>query len=147
MRERLVENILAHSKGKNWEIAKWERRVYEIYYSKVAMECLCWQKNIKNICVIQHKQTEKLCIIWNECIHHFLNKDYDYLFKDIKKLLKDGKQAVSEKTLNYIQSHGIADKGTCWMYGLYRRRRLEFSHPQMRIRTNVNKAFLNACYK
>jgi|GEM_PF-2412369 len=41
MRERLVENILAHSKGKNWEIAKWERRVYEIYYSKVAMECLC----------------------------------------------------------------------------------------------------------
>ena len=147
MRERLVENILAHSKGKNWEIAKWERRVYEIYYSKVAMGCLCWQKNIKNICVIQHKQTEKLCIIWNECIHHFLNKDYDYLFKDIKKLLKDGKQAVSEKTLNYIQSHGIADKGTCWMYGLYRRRRLEFSHPQMQIRTNVNRAFLNACYK
>lgn len=147
MRERLVENILAHSKGKNWEIAKWERRVYEIYYSKVAMECLCWQKNIKNICVIQHKQTEKLCIIWNECIHHFLNKDYDYLFKDIKKLLKDGKQAVSEKTLNYIQSHGIADKGTCWMYGLYRRRKLEFSHPQMQIRTNVNSAFLNACYK
>lgn len=147
MRERLVENILAHSKGQNWGIAKWEWRVYEIYYSKDPMKCLCGQKNIKNICVIQHKQTEKLCIIWNECIHHFLNKDYDYLFKDIKKLLKDEKQSVSEKTLSYMKIHEIADQGTCWMYGLYRRRRLELSHPQMQLRINVNRAFLNACYK
>lgn len=148
MRKKLEEEILKHSKAKNIEEAKTEWRVLEIRYNEKPLECLCWQKNIKNIWLIRNKETGEEFILWENCIDYFLNQDYSFFFNDIKKIAKDITKAVSTDTLHYcMEKWFIYSNDICFYETFSKCRKIENLPYQLEVRKQINREILAKCYR
>ncbi len=147
MKQKLEQEILKRSKSKKIEEARDEWNVIGLYYKDEPHKCLCWQTNIKNLCLIRNKITWEECLIWNDCIEHFLNEDFSFLFNDIKKIARDITKAVSDTTLDYcIERWFIYSNNTSFYKTFSKCRNLKWLETQIEYRKQINREILRECY-
>lgn len=82
--ERLEQEIISRSSSKKVKEAFLEWELIFVYQG--LSNCLCGQKHIKNICLIENKLTNITVIVGSSCVEKFFGLPTEALFKDLKKL-------------------------------------------------------------
>lgn len=113
---RLSKEIIALSKSKNWEQAKREWELVEVFEEDVPGTCLCGHFPIIENCIISNRETNNNATVGNCCVKKFLNLPSDDIFKSIKKVRKDETASMSGSTIDFANEKGWI---TDWEYNFY----------------------------
>lgn len=116
--ERLEQEILSRSYSSSIKEAFLEWELFAVYQG--LSNCLCGQKHIKNICVIENKLTDKSVIVGSSCVEKFFGIPTENLFKDLKKLkenLSSLDHTVKEFTVKFAHKANLISD---WELEFYR---------------------------
>jgi len=137
---RLSTEIVYRSVADNWDEAKKEWELEEIYDSKYPKQCLCGHFPIKEICVIRNKLNSNKAEVGNCCVNKFIPST-KRIFDSYKRVQRDITKAFNNDLINLVYEKGIIND---WEYDFYidtwRKRKLTYK--QMKKRVSINKKIL-----
>lgn len=112
----LVRGIINLSNSKNWDEAKDEWELVDIYFSNEPERCLCSHYPIIEICVLRNSQNCNDTIVGNCCVKKFLGMSSDKLFNSIRNVKKDNKKSFNREMLEHaLKKNWIND----WEFTFY----------------------------
>lgn len=103
---KLVEEIVTRSISSNWDAAKLEWKLHEIYESEDRERCLCGHYPIKEICVIENQRNAKQVNVGNCCVKKFMGLPSDKIFQAIKRVRVDAERSINAETIEYARKRG-----------------------------------------
>jgi len=140
----LPAEIIKLSQSGNWDIAKLEWKLKEIYKLEENDEpehCLCGHSIIE-VCIIENQQTNNEAIVGNVCVKKFLGLPSDKIFQAVKKIRKDNEKSLNAESIQYAYEKGwINDWEYQFSTNTIRKRKL--SPKQINTRMQINKKMLN----
>jgi len=98
---KLTEEIISLSNSDNWDLAKLEWKLDEIYEAEDPDTCLCGHFPIVEICVLVNKLNGHSTIVGNSCVKKFLGLSSDKIFQAIKRVRKDNTKALNSESIQY----------------------------------------------
>jgi hypothetical protein len=138
---RLIEEIIARSVAKNWDKARLEWDLKQVYREDEPQTCLCGHTPIIEICVLQNRRNGNFADVGNVCVTKFLGLESDLIFLGLKRVAKDGHKALNEAAINYAFEQ-------CWInewerdFCLNTVRKRSLSSKQAAKRTEINRLVL-----
>jgi hypothetical protein len=141
-----MKEIIRRSKSDNWEDAKTEWVLSEVYEEEEPTTCLCGHHPIIEICVIGNKFNGRTATVGNVCVKKFLGLPSDKIFKSIKKISEDISRALNKEALDYANEKGWLRGDDYDFYNNTRRKR-NLSEPRMNWRMDVNRRVLKGVRK
>lgn len=138
---KLTEKIIALSNADNWEDAKLEWELNEIYEEDDPLTCLCGHHPIYEICVIRNKKNRNETNVGNVCVKKFLGLPSDRIFTAIKRITKDNTKSLNSESIEYMNKRGWL---TDWEYRFYCNtyRKRVLSEKQRNSRVSINLKLL-----
>jgi hypothetical protein len=143
---QLKKHILPLSKAVDWETARNEWSLTEIYESDDLETCPCGHHPIVEICVIHNRITGKNTEVGNVCVKRFLGIRSDLIFSAIKKIRRDNTKALNAPAIALFHQHKILNG---WEYSFYQdtmRLRI-LSEAQLAKRISINEKVIAAIKK
>jgi hypothetical protein len=141
MKYRLFSEIIKLSEAKDWEDARKEWYLQEIFMDDEPQSCLCGHSPIIEICVIKNSKNAKTTIVGNCCITKFFGLPSNKLFSSIKKIRANITKSVSDKMILFAHEKKVIND---WERGFYldiiRKRNL--SAKQMEIKKVINQKLI-----
>ena len=86
---KLASEIVLLSNASNWDEAKLEWDLFEIFESTEPETCLCGHYPIIEICDLQNKQNGNFARVGNVCVKKFLGLPSDKIFQAVKRVRKE----------------------------------------------------------
>lgn len=139
--KKLKEEIIARSEAKDWDTAKFEWSLYEVYEAEDPETCLCGHYPIIELCILQNRLNQFLATVGNCCVKKFLKIGSDKIFQAIKCIRKDIKKALNSETVEYGFNKGWINTWERRFY-LDTMRNQILSHKQKKKRIQINEKFL-----
>lgn len=139
----LSREILSRSQAADWETARKEWVLIEIYESDEAETCLCEHWPIREICVIRNRLNGQSTEVGNVCVKRFLGIRSDLIFAGIKRIRRDISKSLNADSIVFFYERGII---TDWEYGFLQDTKLKrvLSVRQAETRENINRKVLAA---
>ncbi len=138
---KLTSEILKLSKEKNWDAAKLEWRLTEIYESEEEETCLCGHHPIKELCIIQNNITKNDAIVGNCCVNKFIGIPSEKIFQSLKSIRKDIEKSLNAESIQYAFNHNVINGWERKFYlDIMRKRQL--TDKQLEKKININNKFL-----
>jgi len=135
--ERLKAAVLKLSQARDWETARKEWSLTNIYEVDEPDTCLCGHYPIIEICEIANRVTGKSADIGNVCVKRFLGLRSDLIFTAIKRIRADIDKSLNPDAIAYFKEKGVL---TDWEYGFlentHRKRILSSGQADARRRIN-----------
>ena len=144
--ETLRSEIIDRSVSKQWETARREWSVYDIWLSDEPDVCLCGHSPIKEICDLENGSNGAHVVVGNCCVQRFMELESGNLFAGLRRIKED-----TEKSMNWemIQHAWQMDWITEWEYvfcvDTIRKRKL--SPKQNAIRVRINESVMARCVR
>jgi len=134
---KLIKEILSASLSKNWEIAKFEWALKDVFFAEEYDTCLCGHYPIVELCVLQNQKNNKKVIVGNCCVKKFMGLPSDNIFQAIKRVKKDKSRSLNSQAIDHAFNKNWINK---WEYDFYndtfRKRKLSEKQEQKRIQIN-----------
>ncbi|OZS73499.1 hypothetical protein CHI95_16445 [Providencia rettgeri] len=113
---QLMQRITGMSTAENWDNARAEWSLQQVFRAQVADQCLCGHQPIIKICVIKNKTNNKTARVGNCCVNKFMSLGSDSIFNAIDRISKDGTKAASRKLLEMALAQSVI---TPWEFEFY----------------------------
>lgn len=113
---QLSQRITELSTAGDWDTARAEWSLQQVFRAQVADQCLCGHQPIIKICVIKNKTNNKTARVGNCCVNKFMSLGSDGIFNAIDRISKDSTKAASRKLLELALSQSII---TPWEFEFY----------------------------
>jgi len=84
--EILKIKILQASNSKDWETARSEWEIMQVYFSEEPQKCLCGHYPIKRICELVNKNTGTIEKVGSCCVTNFLPVKPELIMSSIKRI-------------------------------------------------------------
>jgi hypothetical protein len=138
---RLFKEVIALSVADNWEEAKLEWNLKQVYREDEPQTCLCGHTPIIEICVLQNRRNGNFADVGNVCVTKFLGLESDLIFSGLRRIAKDRDKALNEAATDYAFGQGWInewEKNFC----LDTMRKRELSAKQAIKRAEINRLVL-----
>lgn len=113
---KLMQEIVRRSKSDNWEDAKTEWVLSEVYEDEEPTEYLCGHFPIIEICVLRNSINGNETTVGNVCVKKFLGLPSDRIFSAIKRISKEQSKSLNTESIEYMNKRGWL---TMWEYKFY----------------------------
>ena len=138
---QLAQRIVELSEADNWQGARAEWDLHEVYFSDEPEKCLCSHYPIIEVCVLYNRMNGSLAEVGNVCVNKFIGLPSKIIFDGLKRVAKD-----QSKALNADASHYAFRKGWVngWEYGFLNStaRKLVLTGSQIAKRIEINSRVL-----
>lgn len=101
---KLTSGIIALSSADNWDEAKLEWELKDVYHEEVPDECMCGHFPINEICVLQSKVNGHETIVGNVCVKKFMGLRSDKIFDAIRRVSNDHSKGLNAETIDHAHS-------------------------------------------
>jgi hypothetical protein len=141
--QQLRDEILARSEASDWEIARKEWSLVNIYESEEPQTCLCGHFPIIEICVIANRLTKTTTEVGNRCVRRFLGLRSDLIFSAIKKIRKNIEKSLNVDAITFFRDRRLLN---AWEYSFLQHtmRLRNLSPSQLSTRKRINEKVLVA---
>lgn len=140
---QLKEEILALSEGSDWETARKEWSLVNVYDADERQSCLCGHFPIIEICEIRNRVTGHSTEVGNRCVRRFLGLRSDLIFTALKRIRRDPSKSLNSDAIAFFRERELL---TAWEYGFLQdtmRKRVP-SVGQLQTRLKINRKVLAA---
>ncbi|MEO5807522.1 hypothetical protein [Devosia sp.] len=140
--KQLKEAILTLSQATDWELAKKEWKLKQIYEADEAETCLCGHTPIIEICVLSNTLNGQHAEVGNRCVKRFLGLRSDLIFVGIKRIRADISKALNTDSTVFFYEQGVL---TSWEYQFQNSTlgKRAMSPKQLEIRHRINQKVLD----
>lgn len=98
---KLIKEIIALSANNNWDHAKLEWKLDEVYEVEKPETCLCGHFPIIEVCVLINDVNGEKTLVGNSCVKKFIGLSSDRIFQAIKRVRKDNTKSLNVEAINY----------------------------------------------
>jgi hypothetical protein len=140
-RFQLFDAIIARSVADNWEEAKREWDLVEIYREDEPLTCLCGHTPIIEICILRNRLKAATAIVGNVCVNRFLGIESEQIFEGLRRIHKEPEKGLNAAaTLYAFEKRWI----TKWEkdFSLDTNKKRKLSDRQEAKRTEINRRVL-----
>ena len=140
--KQLKEAILTRSYATDWEVAKKEWKLVQIYEADEPDTCLCGHTPIKEICVLSNAINGKRAEVGNRCVKRFLGLRSDLIFAGVKRVKADNSKSLNADATVFFYEQGVISG---WEYQFQNSTLLKrvLSGKQMEVRQRINQKVLD----
>ena len=144
--ETLRKEIINRSVAKQWEPARLEWSVYDIWLSEEPGVCLCGHSPIKEMCELENSANGLHVIVGNCCVQRFMGLPSENLFAGLRRIREDSERAMN---LEMIEHAWRMNWITPWEYGfcIDTMRKHKLSPKQSVIRVRINTRVIARCVR
>ncbi|HCR4036463.1 hypothetical protein ACLI07_22915 (plasmid) [Providencia huaxiensis] len=134
---QLMQRITKMSTAEDWESARTEWSLQQVFRAQIADQCLCGHQPIIKICVIKNKTNNKAARVGNCCVNKFMALGSDGIFNAIDRISKDGTKAASRKLLEMALAQSVI---TPWEFEFYLSNidKRKLTQKQLKTRESIN---------
>ncbi len=134
---KLIDEIIARSLSNNWDQAKLEWSLDQVYEDEQLDTCLCGKYPIKEICIIQNKYNSQLAKVGNCCVKKFIGLPSDKIFQSVKRVRKNDEKSLNIEAITHAYQKGWINQ---WEYdfSVDTMRRRKLSDKQLSKRKQIN---------
>jgi hypothetical protein len=100
-RFHLFDAIVARSMADNWEEAKGEWDLAEIYREDEPLTCLCGHTPIIEVCVLRNRLNAGTAIVGNVCVNRFLGIESERIFEGLRRIHKNPDKGLNAAATLY----------------------------------------------
>ncbi len=138
----LMSGVVAKSESKDWDEARKEWQLVDVYESEESESCLCGHFPIKEICVLRNEKNNNEIDVGNCCVKKIWNFGNDGIFKNIKEVKSNLTKSFNLNSLKLVlQKHIISQKDYNFYTDIWRKRLL--SEKQEKWKVDINKRILS----
>ena len=138
---KLAKEIIARSDSKDWDSARAEWALIEVYDVDGPETCLCGHFPIHRICILQRRGTPREVTVGRCCVKLFIDPDVDKVTQACQALWENIDRAVSGSVVVWLHGRGmISDWEQDFYLSTWRKRIL--TAPQRAKRRQVNEKIL-----
>lgn len=138
----LINGIIEKSVSKQWDIAKQEWVLIDVYETDEPDTCLCGHYPIKEICVLKNKLNHESVEVGNCCVKKVWNFGSEKILKSIKSIRKDISKSINVECLKLaFKKNIITEKDYNFYLDIWRKRNL--TEKQEKWKKDINKKVLN----
>ena len=138
---RLTHEILARSCAKNWDQAKLEWTLNDVYESDEPETCLCGHFPIIELCNLRNKVNGKYATVGNCCVKKFIGLPSDLIFQAVKRVRSDHAKSLNGEAIEYAFGKGwINEWERDFYFKIMRKRNL--SEKQRAKKVEINDKFV-----
>lgn len=143
--EQLAPNVLALSESQNWDDAKHEWFLENVYYTNEGM-CLCGQRHIKEICVLSNIRTRNVIKVGSRCVKRFIGLPATEIFASLHKIAADIRLSLSLPAIQWVHERGfVTDWEREFLLNTRAKNRFALTQKQYGKRLQINTRILNKC--
>ena len=135
--------ILALSEASDWEVARREWALQDVYEADEPQSCPCGKFPIMEICVIRNRVNKNTAEVGNVCVKRFLGIRSDLVFTGLKRVRADNDKALNADAIAYFHEKNVLNDWERDFSGDTLRKR-ELSPGQMSKRRAINLKVLAA---
>ena len=141
--QRLKAEILCLSGADDWETARKEWSLVDVFEAEAPETCLCGHFPIREVCVIENRLTGNRTDVGNQCVRRFLGYRSDLIFSAIKKIRKDFSKSLNTDAIAFFREKGVLNE---WEYQFSQDtlRKRVLSDRQIKARVKINEKVINA---
>lgn len=141
--KQLREGILELSRAADWDVARKEWSLVNVYEADEPETCLCGHFPIVEICQISNRVTGHGTEVGNRCVRRFLGFRSDLIFAAIKRIRKDMSRSLNADAIAFFKERGALNE---WEYGFLQdtKNKRSLSTRQMTVRRRINAKILSA---
>lgn len=100
-RFQLFDAIIARSAADNWEEAKREWDLVEIYREDEPLTCLCGHTPIIEICILRNQLNAGTAIVGNVCVNRFLGIESERIFEGLRRIHREPDKGLNAAATLY----------------------------------------------
>ena len=143
MEYKLIDEIIARSEAKTWDLAKKEWSFKYIFIHQMYKTCLCGHYPIKNICIIINDKNNIPVEVGNCCVEKFIGLDIGTkIINSIVRLQKDITKSMCIEALNYLNKYKIVSEYE-YLFYVDTIRKKKLSDKQQPIRCRINQKLID----
>ena len=138
---QLTRKIIALSEADQWQLARAEWDLQEIYFEDKPSTCLCSKYPIIEICVLRNRKNGNTAEVGNVCVNKFLGIPSKIIFDGLKRVSKDDSKALNNAASHYAFRKGWISE---WEHGFLvsTARTRDLSGKQLAKRREINRRVL-----
>lgn len=144
--QNLRREILKLSRARDWETARKEWVLVDIFEVEEPESCLCGHYPIIEICEISNRVTDTSAEVGNVCVKRFLGFRSDLIFNAVKRIRNDIEKSLNADAISFFFDRGVL---TDWEYDFLQdtMRKRNLSSKQMAQRVRINRKVLQTVAK
>ena len=138
----LINGIIEKSVSKQWDTARLEWVLVNVYETDEPDTCLCGHYPIKEICVLKNKRNNEIVEVGNCCVKKIWSFGSDKILKSVKSIKKDITKSVNVECLGLaFKKNIINEKDYKFYLDIWRKRNL--SEKQDKWKKDINTRILS----
>lgn len=138
---KLIENILARSSHLDWDRAKSEWALKEVYEAEEPETCLCGHYPIIEICILLNSHNKNTAIVGNCCVKKFIGLPSDKIFQAVKRVRKDKTKGLNAEAIQHAHDKGWINKWE-FDFSIDTMRKRNLSDKQLATRIKINEKMM-----
>jgi hypothetical protein len=103
---QLIQEIVRRSVADDWERARREWELWNVYEADDPETCLCGHFPIIELCELLNRLNRKQVVVGNCCVKRFLGLPSDQIFKAIKRIRKDSASSLNTEAIHHALHRG-----------------------------------------
>lgn len=134
---KLTKNIIELSSSNDWDRAKLEWTLQDVYEADEPNICLCGHFPIIETCILKNKSNGNEAIVGNCCVKKFIGLPSDKIFQAVKRVRKDNEKSLNAEAIQHAhEKRWINDWEYNFSIDTMRKRNLSVKQLQSRIKIN-----------
>lgn len=144
--ETLREEIIKQSVAKQWEPARSEWSLYDIWLSDEPGVCLCGHSPIKEMCELENSSNGAHVIVGNCCTQRFMGLGSADFLTGLRRICEDAEQAMNLELIEHAWSQNWISP---WEYrfSIDTKLKRKLSRKQKATRVRINEKVLARCVR
>lgn len=135
---KLFNGIIHFSESDDWDNAKLEWKLFDIFYSDNPISCLCGHYPIKELCELVNIKNNNHVIVGNCCVNKFTPIKSGKLFKCTKKVKKDIESSLNPDIIDLAYERGrVNDWERNFYIDIWRKRKLTGRQTLYKLKINI----------
>lgn len=98
---KLTSEIIALSEADNWDAAKLEWTLQDVYEAEEPETCLCGHFPIIELCILSNKRSGNSATVGNCCVKKFIGLPSDKIFQAVKRIRKDTSRSLNAEAIDH----------------------------------------------
>jgi hypothetical protein len=140
--EQLKAEMIARSHDKEWQQAKLEWDLYDVFRVAEEQVCLCGHQPIFQICTLHNHLTQKKAEVGNVCVERFLGMRSRRIFSALKRIRGDLKRSLNKEAIEMFQKLKVIAYADAEEYLSFYRKRKHVTPEQLALKQEINEAVL-----
>ena len=121
----------------NWDAAKLEWQLAEVYEADEPETCLCGHFPIIEICVLSNSVNGNTATVGNCCVKKFIGLPSDKIFQAVKRVRKDNEKSLNAEAIQYaFEKNWINEWEKDFYFDIMRKRNLTSRQLSKKIQIN-----------